>query len=232
MKKRALITAFAATAVLAAAQTASAASTFLFDPASQYTGISDSPFHGASNLRLQNFESGLANMPGLKKVKQGSVKGPGQGANSVAGDSAGGGHSFSSGNRKSLNFRFKQNANHGLPTMAGLVWTNGNENARITFKAWDHNKNLLGKIRVNVSDLVGSGDQHRFFGIANHEGGISRIQIASTFANFEIDHLQFAYGPVGSFAVVPVPPALALGLVGLAGVAMIKRMKRRASSRS
>lgn len=200
---------------------AQAGSTFLFDANQSYTSAGQSAFAGASDLHLENFEDGLVNTAGLS-VNRGKVKGPGGSTDSVDGDDGkvngkgSNGHSFTTGAFKSITFNFASQDGHG-PTAAGLVFTDGKANAKIVFKAWDTAGNFLGKIKVKLGDLVRNGTtgEDRFFGLTN-ESGISRIQIASNYAGFEVDHVQFAY----NFAVVPVPPALGLGLAGLAGVGL------------
>jgi MYXO-CTERM domain-containing protein len=104
--------------------------------------------------------------------------------------------------------------------MAGLVWTDGKKNSTVTFRAWDKNGKLIGKIKTTLGDSSrkGTTSEDRFFGLVSTKG-ISKIQILSNYSNFEIDHLQFSY----ALAVVPLPPAAALGLAGLAGAAMWRR---------
>jgi hypothetical protein len=211
---------------------AHAGSTFYFNANQTYTSAASSPFSSiaGSSLKIENFEDGLLNQPGVK-ANQGFVKGPGWGTDSVDSDSGPvdgfgrSGHSFSTGAKNSVRFNFKT-VGGSLPSMAGLVFTDGPANSIITFKAWDAYGNLLGKIKATLGDLVNSGQtgEDRFFGVKSTTG-ISKIQIASNMGGIEIDHLQFAYG----FAVVPIPPAVALGLVGLVGVMAFNKLKRRAA---
>lgn len=209
---------------LAATPAAKAGSTFHFNANQSYTSSSDSPFSG--NIRLENFEDGLLNIAGVK-ANRGSVKGPGGSTDSVDDDAGSidgkgrSGHSFSSGSSKSITFSFS-NSSKGLPTMAGLVWTDGKKDSIVKFRAWDKSGDLIGKIKVKLGDLSrnGSTAEDRFFGLTSNKG-ISRIQIASNYSGFEIDHLAFGYG--AALSVVPLPAPALLGLVGLAGVGLWRR---------
>ncbi len=217
---------------LALAPSASGASTFMFNPSQPYRGLADSPIYGGGaafsggSFHLENFENGSINA--LLTATGGSIRGPSSSTDSVDGDdgsmdgSGQGGHSYST-NGRSMTFRFAS-VQGNKPTMAGLVFTDGRPNSMITFRAWDANGNLIGRVRARLGDLARNGGtaEDRFFGIASDEG-ISRFRIQSSRPGFEVDHLQFAYG----FSVVPVPPALGLGLAGLAGVGLWKRFTRR-----
>jgi hypothetical protein len=217
-------------AAMALAPEARGASTFYFNASQAYRGLSDSPFYAnaGGSFHLENFENGSTNA--LLTAIGGSIRGPSASTDSVDGDdgsvdgSGQGGHSYST-NGRSMTFRFGNVGGH-KPTMAGLVFTDGRPNSMITFRAWDANGDLIGRVRARLGDLARNGGtaEDRFFGIANDEG-ISRFRIDSSRAGFEVDHLQFAYG----FSVVPVPPALGLGLAGLAGVGLWQRFKRRTS---
>src|SRR5687767_6358619 len=220
-----LIMATAAAALaLAAAPPAQGGSTFYFNANQSYLSKNDSPFPSSSNVKLENFEDGLLNIAGVS-VNKGSVKGPGSNTDSIDDDKGAidgkgkSGHSFNSGSAKSLTFKFN-NSSKGLPTRAGLVWTDGKKNSTVTFKAWNKAGNLIGKIKVKLGDLSRKGTtaEDRFFGLVNDKG-ISKIQISSNYSGFEIDHLQFSYG----LSVVPLPAPLALGAVGLVGAAIWRR---------
>lgn len=230
----------AASAVVAALaggpQSAWAGSTFFFDANQSYRSAGDSPFVPSGNTAggsfvLENFENGLSTQ-GMT-IDQGHIKGPGAKTDSVDGDDGNvnnhgnNGHSFTSGSSKKIDIHF-DSVGGNSPNFAGLVFTDGKHDARVTFKAWDAMGNFLGKIKVRLGDLVrtGTAGEDRFFGLTN-DSGISRIQIASNYAGFEIDHVQFGY----SFAVVPVPPALGLGAAGLAGLGVWRRCRGGRASR-
>ena len=230
MQTSKLILATAAVLSLAGGSQALAGSTLYFNSSQHYYTAADSPCASASNLHLENFESGSLTLSGVTAI-HGHVKGPGSGTDSVDGDdgsvngSGKNGHSYTSGSSKSITFKFSSGS-QGLPTMAGLVWTDGHANSKVVFKAWDSAGNLLGKIKVTLGDLMHSGQtgEDRFLGIASKKG-IAKIQIASNYSGFEIDHLQFGYGY--SFAVVPLPPALGMGLAGLTGMSLWRRRQRK-----
>lgn len=219
-----MVIAAAATA-LSAAPAAKAGSTFFFNANQSYLSANDTPLSGS--VKIENFEDGLLNLTGVKAIKAGTVKGSSGTTDSVDGDggpidgSGTSGTSYFSGDSKSLKFKFT-NSPQGLPTMAGLVWTDGHQDSKVTFKAWDSNNDLIGKIKVTIGDLMKNGgtSEDRFFGLVN-DSGISKIQIISNYAGFEVDHLQFSYGL--GLAVVPLPSPLALGAVGLLGAAVWRR---------
>jgi hypothetical protein len=135
-----------------------------------------------------------------------------------------GGSSYSTSG-KSMTFKFASQGG-ARPTMAGLVWTDGRPNSVVTVRAWDAAGNLIGKIRATLGDLARNGTtgEDRFFGISSDDG-IAKMRITSNKAGFEVDHVQFAYG----FSVVPVPPALGIGLAGLAGMGLWRRLKSKKS---
>lgn len=217
---------------LAIGPAAMAGSTVYFNSSQHYYTAADSPCASASNFHLENFESGALTLAGVTAI-HGHVKGPSSSTDSVDGDdgnvngSGKTGHSYSSGSSKSITFKFSS-GNQGMPTMAGLVWTDGHANSTIVFKAWDKSGNLIGKIKVTLGDLMHSGQtgEDRFLGMASTKG-ISKIKIASNYAGFEIDHLQFGYGY--NFAVVPLPPALGMGVAGLAGLGLWRRRQRKSA---
>ena len=208
-----LAAALALVGALAGAPVAMGGSTTYFNPGATYFGQSSSPFQevlGKVNV-FENFENGTINS--LIKATGGAIQGPSATTDSV---DAGGSSYATTG--KSMTFRFN-GANGAKPTMAGLAWTDGKANSIITFKAWDASGKLIGKITATLGDLSrrGTTGEDRFFGISS-DNGISKIRISSNKAGFEVDHL-LAYG----FSVVPVPPALGLGLAGLAGLGLWRR---------
>ena len=211
-----ILAVLAAAAFLMAAPEAHGGSTTYFSAGQPYTGLGASPFAGTGNLTVETFDDGSINS--LMTAIGGSVKGPSATTDSV--DS--GGSSFSTTGR-SMTFKFDAQGG-SRPTMAGLAWTDGRPNAMVTFRAWDASGNLIGKISARLGDLMrnGSTGEDRFFGIAS-EDGIAKIRISSSKSGFEVDHVQFAYG----FSVVPVPPALGLGLAGLAGIGLLRRFGRK-----
>jgi hypothetical protein len=215
MKTSARQHALALAACLAIGPAAFAGSTY-FNAGQTYLGLSNSPFAGAAGTHVvENFENGTINS--LIKATGGSIKGPSASTDSV--DNGNSGHSYST-TGKSITFRFSAQ-DGGRPSMAGLAWTDGRANSTITVKAWDAAGNLVGKIRARLGDLVRNGTtgEDRFFGISS-EDGIARMTISSDKRGFEVDHVQFVYG----FSVVPVPPAIGLGLAGMAALGLWRRV--------
>src|SRR5262245_48559296 len=133
---------------LAVCRGAQAGSTFYFSANQTYSSASDSPYSGGG-VHLENFEDGTLNLAGVT-ANHGHVKGPSSGTDSVDGDDGNmnnlgrAGHSFTSGSSKSITFKFSNSGSQGLPTMAGLVWTDGHHDSTIRFKAWDNAGNLIG----------------------------------------------------------------------------------------
>lgn len=96
---------------------------------------------------------------------------------------------FSSSGPTDLIFTFEGGL--GLPTQAGIVWTDGEGST--TFEAFDEKGDSLGSIGpVNISDnsVYGTTAEDHFFGVI-YEGGISAIKISNTSSWMEIDHLQY-----------------------------------------
>jgi hypothetical protein len=118
----------------------------------------------------------------------------------------------------------------GLPTAAGLVWTDGA--GTTTFEAFGPGMVSLGTIGpVAIADGVftGTTGEDRFFGVHN-PGGILAIKLSNTSGGIEIDHVQYGFAP--SAAPVPEPASLTLfglGSLGLAFGAARKRKRARAA---
>lgn len=223
-------------AALAISSVAAAGTIWHYEDASSYLSANDSPYasvNGASGFWLEDFEDGLVNTLGLSTVR-GGVRGPDNGGwtDSVDGDdgtidgSGNQGHSYltyrASGG---LTFEFDADALGGLPTYAGLVWTDGNPDSLVTFEAFDGDGNLIGTMSHYLGEHnSGKGEtaEDRFLGVEFSEG-ISAIRIWSQFGGIEVDHVQYGY------AVVPLPAPVLLGLAGLGGVAVMRRRSLRRS---
>lgn len=232
---RSSIVALAAAGALASAPAVAMAQ--LFSP-SVYVRASNSPFAaigGFGYFYLENFEDHLFNTPGVTASAGGVtsvVFGP-QIHDSVDeddgvldGSGLAGDDYFSSNGQAGITFTFNALALGGLPTHAGLVWTDGLND--IFFEAFDQNGVSLGTrtgTHANNS-FNGETDDDRFYGAVN-AGGISRIVIRNGVAGIEIDHLQ--YGRIGQQAVVPEPSTAALVGTGLlaAGASARRRARRR-----
>ncbi len=190
---------------------------------SPYLQAPDSPFSGYGGY-LEDFEDGILNTLGLS-ANAGRVLSPAFNVDSVDADdgsidgSGNGGHSwFVFGSAGVLTFTFDAVALDGLPTWAGLVWTDGRDD--IVFKAFDSEGQLIGSITNSSSDgsPYGQTGEDRFYGL-QYESGISAISIWNTQnVAMEVDHIQY-----GGF--IPAPGSLmAVSIMGL----VTSRRKRRA----
>lgn len=83
----------------------------------------------------------------------------------------------------------------GLPTFAGLVWTDGS--GEVSFEAYGPDGGslgVLGPFHADDAGFPGSGitretDEDRFFGVA-FGAGISKLRISNTGGPLEMDHVQ------------------------------------------
>jgi len=225
------VTAVAVVSALAAAGAANA--DVLHTPGSSpYLTFADSPFASAAPsmdyFHLETFEDGLLNTPGLT-ASAGLVRSPSGYTDSVDGDGNGvidgfGGNGFDffaqDPNGASITFTFDESTLGRLPTAAGLVWTDGNAAANVTFEVFGDGGVLLDSFVTMLGDgnHMASTDADRFLGVEMAEG-ISAIRISADLGSLEIDHVQY-----GAFAVIPGPGVL----VALAfGVGMSGRRRRR-----
>jgi hypothetical protein len=202
-----------------------------------YLQFSDSPFAsiaGFSYFQLETFEDHLLNVPGVT-ASAGGVSSVVFGPNihdSVDGDDGvidgsglNGDSFFSQDGQTGISFTFDGTALGGLPTHAGIVWTDGVDN--IIFEAFDQNGVLLGTLTGSHANhsFNGETDEDRFYGAIN-SGGISRIFIANGSSGIEVDHLQF--GRLGAASTTPEPTSVALlgtGLVGLVPTTLRRRRR-------
>jgi hypothetical protein len=203
-----------------------------FDNTLPGAGSAISPFSGltfSSYFHLETFQDGLLNTPGVS-ASAGSVFGPNIGADSVDADdgtidgSGTLGRSFFADNGNTgFTFTFNAATLGGLPTHAGIVWTDGA--GTTTFDAFDSSGVLLGSISSFHAGPTFSGqtDEDRFYGIIA-PGGIGSIRIRCPSGGIEADHLQ--YGRTMATSAAPEPSTLAL--LGVSGVALfgLARKKR------
>ncbi|MFO0872411.1 MAG: hypothetical protein U0575_00380 [Phycisphaerales bacterium] len=202
--------AIAASCAIATFATAAASAASTFYGPLPYLCSDDSPFNlcqAGSNGYLETFEDGALNVPGVT-ASTGSVTGPGGITDSVDCDDGAidgkgqQGHSFfmvpgSTG----IKFTFSAAVLGGLPTFAGIVWTDGGAFNTVTFEAFGPGNVSLGVI---IAPNVGDGAfnsmtaEDRFFGVSD-PGGISAISIKSVpsggGSGLEVDHLQYGFAP-------------------------------------
>jgi hypothetical protein len=204
---------------------------------SPYLQTSDSPFSGVSGFTyfyLEDFEDHLLNVPGVTASAGGvtsvvfgpsihdSVDGD---DGSIDGSGLNGDDFFSSNGPGGISFTFDGDALGGLPTHAGIVWTDGAND--IFFQAFDENGVSLGTATGSHADnnFGGGTGEDRFYGAINADG-ISRIFISSGTAGIEVDHLQ--YGRLGgTVSATPEPSSVALLATGLFSLVPALRRRRR-----
>jgi hypothetical protein len=222
-------------ALAAASLFASAPAGALLLGPTPYTGFAGSPFDGITfvSFALEDFEDSAANAPGLLSVSGGIALNFGSLRDSVENGQSG--VSWYTNGITSLTFNFDPGAPNGLPTHAGIVWTDvgcligeacppiGLGMADVFFEAFDENALSLGVVGPSfLGDGAADGGtaEDRFFGATN-AGGISKIVISMPDSNdWEVDHLQF-----GVAAVTPVAEPLGLALAGLVAAAFGSRRR-------
>jgi hypothetical protein len=195
---------------------------------SAYLGMGDSPWAGISNqwnyFYLEDFEDGALNTPGAI-ASDGVIRGPGGSTDSVDIDDgtidgmgvAGSSFFLQDPLGASITFTFDINELGALPTAAGIVWTDGNALATVTFEAYNAQGVSIGSFDV---DDLGDGNHNgstaadRFLGVEFLEG-ISAITISASIGSIEVDHFQYG--------AIPAPAVLAL----LAGFGLVSQRRRR-----
>lgn len=178
-----------------------------------YLELADSPFAGMAGLVVEDYEDGLFNTIGVTVNPGAEIVAPSAFTDSVDGDDGvvdgdgRDGYSFANANGAiGLTFTFDADELGGLPTAAGLVWTDGG--GFTTFRAFDGDGVQIAEFTSAIADgsFAGTTAEDRFYGIT-FEGGIGSIAIANSRNAVESDHLQFVI-PAPSTAVL-----LGLGLV-------------------
>lgn len=203
--------------LVVALSVAGSANAALIGP-SPYLGFTDSPFNGLglSTFHLEDFEDGALNTPGLG-VNGGQVASGSSFVDSVDADdgaidgSGAGGTSWYSGNTLSF-FRFTFDANilGGLPTHAGLVWTDVGATTGalgvggVVFEAYNADGvslGIIGELELGDGSAFSATAEDRFYGVEN-PGGISAIEIRMrSSVDWEIDHVQYGLPSPGATGI-------------------------------
>lgn len=170
-----------------------------FGPA-PYLSEEDSPFElGFFGFCAEDFENGKLDVPGV--TGNGTIIGPSGLTDSVDGDdmvldgNGNGGHSYFSGDGTTgIVFEFDPARANGLPSLVGIVWTDGGFSSAVTFEAFGpDNQSVLGLPYGPFlhADNSNSGEtaEDRFYGVFNGEG-IRKIVISNVGGGIEVDHLQ------------------------------------------
>lgn len=186
--------------VLAVAASPAAAQSF-FGP-TPYLSPADSPFPlGSGGFVIEDLEDHLVNSPGLILV--GGIVTSTQFSGSIIDSVDSDDGALGSGNctncdscfsqSGSLKFTFEPTHLGGLPTWAGLAWTDGGLNSTVTFQAFDGQGVSLGtQVGTGQGDgsTNGTTAEDRFYGV-HAVGGIREITIQHAFSGIEADHIQY-----------------------------------------
>ena len=199
-----------------------------FHSPTQYTSLTNSPWAGENaDLIVEDFEDGALDAPGLT-ADTGVVRAPGQYTDSVDFDDGQldgwgqNGYSYLTTDGATgitFNFELVDRGATEYPTIAGLVWTDGNWASMIMFEAWDAAGDYIGSVEHllgDANDGTGQTEEDRFLGL-EYDGGISAIRISTEFGGIEVDHVQYG--------TQPIPAPAALSLLGLAGLAARRRRR-------
>ena len=157
-----------------------------------------------------NGESGIKGITDSVDGDDGSVDGNGNA-----------GYSWYAENKTSITVTFGSSV-----TSAGLVFTDGdNRSANISLEAFDMNGVSLGIINAgDLADDVFTGEtaEDRFLGFRNEAGKIASITLVmDAGVGIEIDHIQWQ-----NCQCIPEPASLGMGLVGVLGLAGLRRRRR------
>jgi hypothetical protein len=192
-----------------------------------YLSAADSPWNSVSfsSFFLEDFEDGLLNTPDVSQAGATDVPAAGgQFNDSVDSDdgaidgfgTAGRSHYTTSGTA-GITYTFGTSVSGGLPTHAGVVWTDLSGTADVFLEAFDQNNLSLGILAAGaLNDGVSTGEtaEDRFLGW-EYLGGISSIRVYQSASDMELDHLQYG-------VAVPEPTT-----IGLALAAMVLCFRRR-----
>jgi hypothetical protein len=220
----------AATVVAAIASAGASAGPLLPTP---YASALDSPFAPASfgYFYLEDVEDNAINTPGLTVTGSGlCITGfscfIGAGLTDSIGNGGDGslGRSIWAAGPTGITLTFNAAALGGLPTAAGVVWTDGS--GATTFAAYDAAGSQIALIVSTSADNRFDGTlADDFFYGATDAAGIARIVISNTSGGIEIDHIQYGGGAA---AARPVSAPATLALLGLGITALALRRRTRA----
>ncbi len=222
------------TLAIAGVGIASPATAATFIGPTAYLSAADSPFAGLglSNFQLEDFEDSAFNVPGATPSPGWIVPGVSL-LDSVDGDD-GNINGFSQGAKSyysnfatdTLKVTFAAGPN-GLPTHAGIVWTDvgyvgGSQTCKgdVVLEAWGPGGVYLGSTGphwLGDGKFNGETPEDRFLGVIN-AAGISAISLwMPDSKDFEVDHVQFG---------TQVVPAPGVGALGIAAIGLGLRRRR------
>jgi hypothetical protein len=190
---------------------------------SPYLSQSDSPWAGLpfTYFHLDDFEDGTLNTPGVTAIGAQSFLLPGGvftdsvdgDDGSIDGSGTNGTSQYTADGAAGIQYAFNALALGGLPTHAGIVWTDLSGVADVFLEAFDATDASLGILAAgSLNDGASTGEtaEDRFLGWTN-SGGIWRIRVYQSASDMEVDHLQYGL-------LVPEPAAWLVSLLGLGGL--------------
>ncbi len=217
-------TVFLASGLMVGRSAHAGSATFIYDPDQPYLSIDDSPFLGEPDFAFEDFEDSLVNITGVT-IDGGVIREPSNFTDSVDADdgvidgSGTDGHSYwQLQGTEGFTISFDAEALGGLPSQVGFVWTDGSVDGLFRLEAFDQSGVSVFEVVLGNLDHFGTTEEDRFIGV-EFAGGISSLFLSTSFGGIEIDHVQYA-------TIVPLPAPLAMGLLGLAGVAIVRRKRR------
>ena len=160
-----------------------------------YVEETDSEFALRFGFCLENFEDGQFD-EALGASGNGTITAPGGNIDSVDADDGEldgfgiEGRSYFNGSG-SITITFDPNRLNGLPTAAGMVWTDGGAGTT-TFEAFGPGGVSLGTSGPHShadGSNAGTTAEDRFYGVINDDG-ISAIKLTNTAGGIEVDHIQ------------------------------------------
>ena len=206
---------------MAMAPSTAGAATIFFGP-TPYLSAADIPagFYAGGPTALEDFEDGVLSFGIVASI--GSVSPPGAFTDSVDGDDGAidgvgtGGHSWFTDTPVTFTLP-------GLPTAAGLVWTDGLQPVSFEVFFAGGGQAIIGPFTIHDGVVTGTTGEDRFFGVQDPRG-IVAIRITLGAGLIEVDHIQFGFAPQDGPEPVPEPATMLLVGAGLFGVA--RRLRR------